>query len=267
MNGIDKNESFEAYTLRKWKEIELLQDGYTRQIPSSLHVTCRLNVRENELFFNDSILDLLCFSLPKALAKYPKMNSRSSENGGIHYRRRISIGIAFDNGSNLKTLALNNADKMTLTELQNEIINLMEMYESGKNIDPELFNTTITVTDLSSLKIQYCVPVLTAGQAAIICLTRDLDDNFIIGCTYDHRVTEGRYVANFLNFLRDSILEIGQSAHKNDSNEHSLDILCDICQVSISEELDSRPLNRGLIVLRNQKDQEILVCRICFDGW
>jgi pyruvate/2-oxoglutarate dehydrogenase complex dihydrolipoamide acyltransferase (E2) component len=175
---------------------------------------------------------------------------------------KINLGIAMDNGSNLKVLLINSADEKSLEEIQDSITNLLELYDSGKTIPSEFFESSIIVTDLSGQGIEFTVPTLSSGQAIILSLGRDIESNYYISCTYDHRVMEGFYVSNFLNSLRDEINRLLEW-----TCERSPSIACHACEKTIEEELGLDSSNRGLIIMKTANDNEILLCHNCFEGF
>lgn len=254
-----------THNLRKRKEIENLRPSFTLQIPSTLSVQVDLSgfgPRGDSSFFSESILDILCFALSRTYKKYPKVNSTFSDSKSYIEFDKLFLGIAFDEINNLKVLSLKNSEAMSLTDIQSQIINLLEIYSSGETIPLDLFNSTMTVTDLSSVDVAYCVPTLSMGQAAIIAITRPKNKNYLLTCTYDHQILEGKYIAEFLNLLKAKIISIYESISKV-----AVTLECSACLKTISEELEISNRNRGLIVLRNSLNEEILLCRVCFEGY
>ena len=252
------------HNLRKRKEVENLRISFIRQIPSTVTVEIDLSQigeRDKISFFSDSILDILCFALSRSYKKYPKVNSTYIDEKSYMEFSQMDIGIAFDDSSNLKVLALKNPALLSLPEIQEEIIKLLELYSSGNTIPMEYFNSTITVTDLSRIGVTQCVPVLSMGQAVIIGITRPKPGSFFLNCTYDHQILEGKYISDFLNLLSKQILSIYESISSN------ADLSCSACGKSVNEELEISPQNRGLIVLRKSNLEEILLCRVCFEGY
>ena len=224
-----------TYNLRKRKEIQNLSKAFTEQIPSTLAISIEvtdLGKRKQLNFFQDSILDILCFCLSRVVRTFPKINARYNDEKSYFEINTMDIGIAFDSGSNLKVLAI------------------------------EDFAHTITVTDLTGMDIVFVVPTLSSGQSMILSINGNGKQGFFITCTYDHRIMEGRYVSDFLTALKAQVLKIMKSEF-NPSSE----INCSACQRTISEEVELNPSNRGLIVLKDAKDSEVLLCRVCFEGW
>jgi len=100
------------------------------------------------------------------------------------------------------------------------------------------------------------------GQGAIIAITLANPGTFVITCTYDHQILEGKYVAEFLNSMKQKITTVYESLSDSIKN-----LECFACSKSIIEELGIGPANRGFIVLRKSKHEEILLCRVCFEGF
>ena len=253
------------YDLRKRKEIQNLSKAFTEQIPSTLGIsisTIDLGKRLSFNFFQDSILDIVCFSLSRVARTFPKVNAKYKDDKSYIELTNIDIGVAFDSGSNLKVLAIPDSAGKSLIQIQQRILEMLELYESNETIHPEDFAHTVTVTDLTGTDVISVVPTLSSGQSIILSINGNRTEGFFITCTYDHRIMEGRYVSNFLSALKARVLQIMRSEF-NPNNE----ICCNSCQRSLSEEVNSDSSNRGLIVLKNAKNSEVLLCRVCFEGW
>ena len=253
------------YNLRKRKEIQNLSKAFTEQIPSTLAIsisTTDVSKRRQLSFFQDSILDVVCFSLSRVARSFSKINARYKDEKSYIEINTIDIGIAFDSGSNLKVLAIPDSASKSLIEIQQRILEMLELYESNETIHPEDFAHTVTVTDLSGVDIAFVVPTLSSGQSMILSINGNLSEGFFITCTYDHRIMEGRYVSEFLSALKTQVLNIMNSEF-SPSNE----IFCSACQRTLSEEVELDSSNRGLIVLKGAKNSEVLLCRVCFEGW
>lgn len=254
-----------TYNLRKRKEIQNLSKAFTEQIPSTLAIsipTTNLGKRIPLNFFQDSILDIVCFALSRVARGFSKINARFHDEKSYYEFKNVDIGIAFDNGSNLKVLAIQDSASKSLNEIQLRILDMLELYESNETIHPEDFAHTITVTDLSGMDIVFVVPTLSSGQSMILSINGNRGEGFLITCTYDHRIMEGRYVSNFLSVLKTQILQI-MKMEFDLSNE----ISCSACQKSVSEEIELDSSSRGLIILKNSRNSEVLLCRVCFEGW
>jgi len=263
--GASFKSSVRNISLRKRKEIENLRTSYTLQIPSTISLEIdltRFGKRNDSSFFSDSILDILCFALSRTYRRFPKINSTFIDSKSYLEFEELQIGLAFDDRDNLKVLTLKDSELLSLQQIQEEVIRLLEVYSSGNTIPFELFNSTFTVTDLSKTGVSTCVPTLSMGQAGIVAITIVRPKVYSLTFTYDHQIMEGKYVADFLNSIKDKILTIYESV--SDSDEI---LRCSACARSIFDELEFSSQNRGFIVLRKSIREEILLCRICFEGY
>ncbi len=263
--GASFKSNVKPLSLRKRKEVENLRTSYTRQIPSTISIELDLTSwgpRNDSSYFSDSILDILCFSLSRIYKKFPKVNSTFQDSKSYIEFDELQIGIAFDEMENLKVLTLKDSELLSLDQIQEEIIRLLEVYSSGQTIPLELFNSTFTITDLSKTGVTSCVPTLSIGQAGIIAITIARPGVFTLTCTYDHQILEGKYVAEFLNSLKLKITSVYEAV--SDSVDT---LLCSACAKTVVEELEVSPKNRGFIVLRKSLHEEIVLCRVCFEGY
>jgi pyruvate/2-oxoglutarate dehydrogenase complex dihydrolipoamide acyltransferase (E2) component len=254
-----------VYNLRKRKEIQNLSKAFTEQIPSTLGIlveTNNLGKRSKLNFFQNSILDIVCFCLSRLVRVYPKINSRYQNEKSYLEIDCMDIGIAFDNGSNLKVLGIPDAAKHSLEGIQVRILEMLDLYESNETIHPQDFANTITVTDLTEMDIALVVPTLSSEQSMILSINKHSKSGYLITCTYDHRIMEGYYVSEFLSALKTKILEVLKV--ESDPQE---EISCGACQRTLSEEIALNSNYRGLIVLKNANHSEVLLCRVCFEGW
>ena len=70
------------YSLRKRKEIQNLSKAFTEQIPSTLAIsinTSEFGERKELSFFQNSILDIVCFSVSRLVRKFPRINARYND--------------------------------------------------------------------------------------------------------------------------------------------------------------------------------------------
>ncbi len=252
------------YSLRKRKEIQNLSKAFTEQIPSTLAVSINtkdLGKRKEFNFFQDSIIDILCFSLSRVARSFSKVNAIYNDEKSYLEIKNVDIGIAFDSGSNLKVLAIPDSASKSLIEIQQRILEMLELYESNETIHPGDFGHTITVTDLTGMDIVFVVPTLSSGQSMILSINGNRSEGFFITCTYDHRIMEGRYVSDFLSALKAQIVKVMKSEFSPSSEIH-----CSACLRTVSEEIELDSSSRGLIVLKDAKNSEVLLCRVCFEG-
>jgi len=215
------------------------------------------------LFF-DSIADLVVFEASRLLHSFAELNGFHLDDRTIGLYDEINFGISFDNGRNLKVLAMQNSDQMSLVQIQEKFESLLHLYEKGDAIPDDLMTTsTVTLSDLSRSGISHMLPLLNANQALILGITRSGDGGFIIYASFDHRVSEGLRVARFLTELRARI----ESHFRAKAPSHGFVEVarCSVCDRSVTEEKSNG--GRGLLKLQIDNGSDGFICRACFEGW
>ncbi|MDB9859522.1 2-oxo acid dehydrogenase subunit E2 [Gammaproteobacteria bacterium] len=258
------NISFELkkHTLRKRSEIKNLSSNGNASTQSIIGIT--INTLPNRSYevpfiFKDSIADLVTYEGSKLLKKYTQLNSFYINEKEYGEYNHINAGFSFDNDSNLKVLSIKEADKLSLDVIQNEVVRLLELYESNETIDEEtLTSSTFTISDLSNTEASYMMPLVSKNQSSIIGITK-VGNLFNIYIGFDHKITSGLYVSKYLGELKESI-------ESHFYNENSIDYLfCSKCEMSAHE---SKSLgSTGFIKMIGFDGSELNVCENCFNGY
>jgi hypothetical protein len=251
-----------AVTGRKLAEIETLRAGPGETMLSVLGTTIgSLYVsRDSKDFFHERITDLVIYESARLLKKYPNLNSYYAE-GRVIPHPAIHAGLAIDGGSRLVVYGIENADNVGLRQLSDVIADAVARYTENKLTASELSRSTFTVTDLSEANLDFLFPLLPQKQSCILGITHSEIVGFRIFAGFDHRVTEGREVASFLDELRERLLSFS-SAHK----ANRVLVRCSYCDKSANEAA-VRSKDKGLLKVIDQHDQEVYCCASCWNGW
>ena len=158
----------EKHSLRKRSEIKNLSDNGNLSTQSSIGI--EINVLPQRTYdvpflFKKSISDLVVYEAAQLIEEYDQLNSFYIDEKHFGTYESINVGFSFDNQSNLKVLAIENASKLSLKDTQKNIINLLELYESNETIESSvLTNSTITVSDLSKTTSTFMQPLVSHNQ-------------------------------------------------------------------------------------------------------
>jgi pyruvate/2-oxoglutarate dehydrogenase complex dihydrolipoamide acyltransferase (E2) component len=249
------------HTLRKRSEIKNLSSNGNTSTQSIIGIT--INTLPNRSYevpfiFKDSIADLVTYEGSKLLKQYEQLNSFYINEKEYGEYNHVNAGFSFDNDSNLKVLSIQEVDKFSLVEIQNEIVRLLELYESNETIDEEtLTSSTFTISDLSNTEASYMMPLVSKNQSSIIGITK-VGNLFNIYIGFDHKVTSGLYVSKFLKELKTNI-------ESHFYNENSIDYLfCSKCEMSAHEAKNLK--NTGFIKMVGFDGSELIICENCFNG-
>lgn len=214
-----------------------------------------------------SILPLTVFEVSRLLRKYPEFNSFFI-NGNIAFYKAVHIGLAIDIGYGLQVIKLKDADKKSFKEIEIEIINMINKYLDKKLTADDITGSTFTITDLSSEGVDFFIPLVNKEQSAILGIS-SYDSKLnrcTLSLTFDHRVTEGKKAAIFLNELKKRLESYDNSAAAienkqiNPKSRH-----CYRCLITLKE-LKERKAS-GLLKIIDCDGNEKYLCELCFAGW
>jgi 2-oxoglutarate dehydrogenase E2 component (dihydrolipoamide succinyltransferase) len=213
--------------------------------------------------FQDSVADLVIFEASRLLRRYPELNAFYLDERTVGHFQEINFGITFDNGQNLKVLALRETDKLSIAQIQEGFARLLDQYESNGTLDQSMLtSSTVTLSDLSRSPADFMLPLLNADQSLILGITSRGPNTFGLYASFDHRISEGLQVAHFLGQLRDRL----QSHYRPPMSVATpIDLRCAACDQGMKAELKMGGLGMLRIALPDGADG--FLCRNCFQGW
>jgi hypothetical protein len=243
-------------------EIETLSHGAGATMLSVLGTSLgEITVRRAAgAFLSGRITDLVIYEASRLMRKFPRLNSYY-EDGQVRRHPAIHAGLAIDGGERLVVYGLADADTRPLVDLSDAIVDAVTRYASKELTGAELSRATFTVTDLSADNLDFVFPLLPRGQTIIIGITHDDHGGYRLFAGFDHRVSEGREVAQFLNELRERLLSFNVSGLTDSASP-----CCSFCMRSSAEAV-SRSKDRGLLKIIDRNGQERLCCASCWNGW
>ncbi len=201
----------EVSSLSKRAEIANLVLGESGTINSTLSVyfdsvSIRQRLKQGKIF-DGNLQPILLYELSRLLRQWPQFTSFFQDDA-VHFYDRIDIGLAIDLGRGLKVVTIAKADCLLPFEIHEKTVDFGLRYLDNKIRPEELLGSTITVTDLSGFDILHFKPLINGRQAVILGIGGDVQQPghpMSINMTFDHRVTDGREAALFLNDLRERL--------------------------------------------------------------
>jgi len=161
---------------------------------------------------NITINDMVCFSVIKALKKFPNVNSHFLGDT-MRLFDKIHLALAVDTDRGLMVPVVRNADDLSIIGLANQFKEIANGCRKG-GIAPELLAAeagTFTVSNLGNYGVEIFTPVINLPQTAILGVNtiiprpKDLGDGvyaFVpyigLSLTYDHRALDGGEATRFL---------------------------------------------------------------------
>jgi pyruvate dehydrogenase E2 component (dihydrolipoamide acetyltransferase) len=159
-------------------------------------------------------LPLIMKLMVPALKKYPLVNSTvDEERGEIVVHKVYNIGIATDTPQGLIVPVVKDVDKKDVFQLAAEIEALSEKARRGEITLEEIRGGTVTITNIGSVGGIFATPILNYPEAAILGIGRihkrpiyrggevRVADVAYLFLTFDHRVFDGVYAAQFTSLL------------------------------------------------------------------
>ena len=251
-------------TGNKKKEIEYLSAVQESGLTSTLAINISSiglfgSVNKYFKYFKNSLLPLMIYETARLLNKYPLLNGFYHENQIYNYNN-VNIGFAIDIDKGLKVIKIANTNLLPLQELEEQILDLSNKYVEEKIPIEHLTGVSFTITDLSGEGVTYFRPLVNKYNSAILGISSiDTEmQHFNVSITFDHRVTEGKYAAQFLNELKSRI----ESYAHNLEEITNRDIHCYKCFKTLKEDL----AEIGLLPVVTPQGKRSFICQTCLNG-
>jgi pyruvate dehydrogenase E2 component (dihydrolipoamide acetyltransferase) len=160
--------------------------------------------------------DFLIKAVAMGLEKFPIMTGQL-DGESIRLADTIGVGLAIETQEGLVAPIIKNANSKTITEIAYYKTELIEKAQNNQLMPDDLEGGCITITNLGSLGIDSFIPIVIPGQCSILgigrikdaCLPNDDNLNIrktmILTLSVDHKVANGAYAAQFLDFIKKSL--------------------------------------------------------------
>ncbi|WP_338970192.1 dihydrolipoamide acetyltransferase family protein [Spiroplasma endosymbiont of Labia minor] len=158
------------------------------------------------------------------IQKMSQINIRSNfEENKLILLKNINIGIAVDTARGLIVPVIKNVDKMSVYQIASKIEELANKARDGKLTLREVKDSTFTITNYGSVKLEYATPIINPPNSAILGVggikkipvfndKNEIISTYVIpfSMTADHRVIDGAEIGRFLiefdNYMKNPLL-------------------------------------------------------------
>jgi pyruvate dehydrogenase E2 component (dihydrolipoamide acetyltransferase) len=201
--------------LRSKQEIPCFYLNVRADVTDLVDFRAKLNqIGPAEVAYNDLIIKAVAMGLEK----FPLMTGRL-DGETIKLAGSIGVGLAIAVPDGLVAPVIKDADKKSIAETARYTRQLADKARNNQLKPDDLENGCITVSNLGALGIDSFIPIVIPGQCSILGIGRikDVclpDDHHIVvrkimnmTLSVDHRVANGAYAAQFLDFIKKSIEE------------------------------------------------------------
>lgn len=192
-----------------------LSTANTSSLKSTIYYLCpAYGFRESCLKQSPPIdrLGVILFEAVSLLTKSRYLNGYYVEQNAFLYRH-VNIGFAVDIDRGLKVLTIRKAEELSFPQLTAKVEELLVKYSTNTLTTEDLTGSTFTVTDLAQQGVFSFEALLNSRQAAILAIGSEQAGigGFMLSCTFDHRLTTGKVVAEFLHELSFRLLGHAES--------------------------------------------------------
>ena len=160
-------------------------------------------------------------AVAKLLEEFPLMNASLDENTeNVVLKNYINIGIAIDTPKGLIVPNIKDANKLSITEISNEIGRMATAAKDRKLKVDELKGSTFSVSSLGAIGGKFFTPIINPPEVGILGISKtfkslelmngDIKEISMlpISLSYDHRLINGveavKFTSRFCEIMKDS---------------------------------------------------------------
>lgn len=160
-------------------------------------------------------------AVAKLLEEFPLMNASLDENTeNVVLKNYINIGIAIDTPKGLIVPNIKDANKLSITEISNEIRRMATAAKDRKLKVDELKGSTFSVSSLGAIGGKFFTPIINPPEVGILGISKtfkslelmngDIKEISMlpISLSYDHRLINGveavKFTSRFCEMMKDS---------------------------------------------------------------
>jgi pyruvate/2-oxoglutarate dehydrogenase complex dihydrolipoamide acyltransferase (E2) component len=255
----------ERLSSNKKREIEFLSHVQATGLTSTIHAAVNtegifVHLNRSLKYLKNSLLPVIIYETARLLKKFPALNAYFTGDG-IAYYNNVNLGFAVDIDKGLKVLKVSEASEKGLAVIEEDIMSLSNRYLDDTLQIDDLTDITFTITDLSSEGVAFFRPLINMMNSGILGVSA-IDEKlqrFMLTCTFDHRVTEGKLVATFLKELAGRL-----ESYRAKDHAHALhEIICYKCSKSLADELG----DVGFVKSITPEGKEGYICQSCLKGF
>jgi len=261
------NISLEKISSNKKREIEYLSHVQSASLVSVINTWVDAAgvdafLRNHLTYFKETILPIVIYECSRLLVKYRVFNAYFAQDS-IAFYNDVNIGFAIDIDNGLKVVVIRNTEHKTIHEIENEAFRLANLYQDNALDVQSLSDVTFTITDLSSEGVFSFHPLINKNNGAILGISSfdQKTKRVMLSLAFDHRITEGKKAAMFLNELRARI-----ESYRSSNSFVRIDtsaIKCSKCFKKLSDEISEV----GFAEYVNPKGEKGYICQSCFKGY
>lgn len=160
-----------------------------------------------------SYMEVIVKAVSVALKEFPRLNAHALADG-IHEFSQVNIGLAVALTDGLVVPVIKDVAQMGLSELAVAVKSVTQKAREGKLIGEDMSGGTFTISSLGAGVVRQFNPIINAPEVAILGVSSMFDGSYkgaegqielrpsvTLSLSFDHRVSDGAPVADFLATL------------------------------------------------------------------
>lgn len=165
-----------------------------------------------------SVTAMIARFVVRALAEFPVLGARLSADGtAIEHLDGVHLGVAADTERGLLVPVVQNAQNLTIGQLDIAIRDAAASARSGTASPGQLAGSTFTLNNYGGLGVDGSAAIINHPEVAILGIGRIIERPWVVdgsivprritqlSLVFDHRVCDGGYAAGFLRRIVDAI--------------------------------------------------------------
>ena len=248
----------------KKREIEYLSDVQSTGLTSTINTYVDTEgiftfINRGLRYLKDSLLPVIIYETGRLLADYPLLNGYFTGEAAALYKE-VNPGFAIDIDKGLKVLKIAGAGEKSIGDIESEILQLSGQYLDDTLQIEQLTDITFTITDLSSEGVAFFRPLINKMNSSILGISA-IDEKLqrcTLSLTFDHRMTEGKLAARFLQELKERI-----ESYRPKGLPGRQDISCFKCYKALKEDLAGTGFARCI----TPEGKDGYICQSCLKGF
>lgn len=198
--------------LQQTTQIPTVTEFATADVSAVIELREHLKEKASSMGVDLTYLPFFVKAVCSALRKYPQMNSHFLKED-IKVFEDIHMGIAVDTNQGLVVPVIKQAGRISVLEIANQINDLASQARKQSIAKEKLSGSTFSISSIGRSRVGFFTPLLNTPETAILgiggfrktpwVVDEQLEIRSVVdlSVTYDHRVVDGAYAAEFLSYL------------------------------------------------------------------
>jgi len=187
---------------------------------------------------------------------YSHLNSYVDDSK-IYLNEEVNFGVAINLGSGLKIGVINNSNSISIEDIENRMLYLIDKYIDDKMDLDDMKGATVVLTDLTDQGIDDFQPLIINNNTLMIGLAGKRKGLQKLIIAFDHRVTDGLEISKFMNEIINNLI----------SKFPNFDKITNCYKCLKSLEQDEKLGTSGFFKVLTHDNNHRYVCVSCVEGY